>query len=164
MPPLQCRILYHLARLERPLCVLELGTCVGISAAYIATGLRRNGLGRLWTLEGSPTLADIADTTLKGVGCDHIASVVRGPFYRMLEQTLAQRKFDLVFIDGHHDGAATIRYFQQIKPHLEPGATVLFDDIGWSDGMAQAWSTISGDSAISKTLSHYRMGFALIKE
>ena len=163
MPPLQCRVLYYLTRLRRPLCVLELGTCAGISAAYIAAGLRRNGLGRLWTIEGSPTLADIAEVTLNGLGFNYMATVVRGPFYQMLEPTLAGRKFELVFIDGHHDGPATITYFQQIKPHLETGAIVLFDDIGWSEGMARAWSTISVDPDINKTFSGYRLGFAVVK-
>jgi predicted O-methyltransferase YrrM len=125
--------------------------------------LRRNGVGRLWTIEGSPALADIAEVTLNGLGLDSIATVVRGPFYQMLEPTLAHRRFELVFIDGHHDGTATITYFQQIKARLEPGAIVLFDDIGWSEGMGSAWSTISADPQIDKTFSLYRMGFAVLK-
>jgi predicted O-methyltransferase YrrM len=46
------------------------------SAAYIAGGLRRNGVGRLWTIEGTPALADIAEATFNGLGLDNIATAV----------------------------------------------------------------------------------------
>jgi predicted O-methyltransferase YrrM len=162
-PPRQCRLLYYLTRLKRPTAVLEMGTCVGISAAYLATALKQNGHGHLWTIEGSPKIADIATQTLSGLGLPSIATVVRGPFHQALAPILASRKFDLIFVDGHHDGGATVAYFEQIKSHLSRGAVVLFDDIAWSDDMAAAWRTITRDPALAEHSAALGFGFCQLR-
>lgn len=42
-----------------------------------------------------------------------------------------QNGVDLAYIDGDHEKVATIRYFERIKPHLNPDAVVIFGDISW---------------------------------
>src|SRR5690606_10485284 len=49
-PTDQGRLLFHLVRAFQPEKVLELGTNLGVSAAYIALGLRFAGKGRLTTI------------------------------------------------------------------------------------------------------------------
>ena len=134
--------LYALVREFRPRLGLELGTCVGISTAYIATAMRHNGHGRLVTLEGAPTLAEIARHTLDGLSLPDVDIVV-GRFADTLPAVLDAGTFDLGFIDGHHDEEATIGYHRQLLPHLSREAVLVFDDIAWSDGMARAWATIA---------------------
>src|SRR5262249_49619071 len=131
-------VLYHLTRVLRPQKVLEMGTCVGISGSYIAAALQFNNQGRLWTIEGSPATATLAQQTFQMLGLsDRVTSLV-GPFYKVLAPCLKEQKsFDLIFVDGHHDGKATVGYFRQLKRHLSPNANIVFDDIGWSAGMAQ---------------------------
>jgi hypothetical protein len=55
-----------------------------------------------------------------------------------------------------------VRYWQALLPHLEPEAIVLFDDIGWSDGMARAWSTIAADPAVSVALDLDGIGACVV--
>ena len=50
-------LLFRLIRELRPESVLEMGSCVGISACYQAAALELNGAGKLLTLEGAPVLA-----------------------------------------------------------------------------------------------------------
>ena len=161
--PLQCRMLYHLVRLTRPRDVLELGTCVGISAAYLAAALKRNGFGHLWTIEGSPQIAAVGSQTLAALGLGTVASVIRGPFHQTLAPTLAERTFDLVFVDGHHDGPATAGYFELIRPRLRPGAILLLDDIAWSVGMQAAWRRIAADPAVDESWSVSGIGAVTLK-
>ena len=72
--------------------------------------------------------------------------MVPGWFKDTLAPTLEKHgRFTLVFIDGHHDGDATIAYYNQIKPRLTANSIISFDDIRWSRGMQQAWKTISKD-------------------
>jgi len=161
-PARQCRILYYLVRLKVPAEALELGTCVGISAAYLAAAMKKNDLGHLWTIEGSPQVADLAAQTLTGLGLDGLVSIVRGPLHVALAPVLRERKFDLVFVDAHHDGAATVGYFEEIKPHLRAGAIVVFDDIDWSDGMQAAWARIAVDPAVAEHRAASGIGFVTV--
>ena len=120
-----------------------MGTCVGVSAAYIASALKLNDHGRLITLEGSPALADIARDTLQRLDLDRVEDRT-GRFSETLDPALkAMTPVDFAFIDGHHDEVATLNYLEQIKPYLADGAVVVFDDIAWSDGMRRAWRQIA---------------------
>jgi predicted O-methyltransferase YrrM len=136
---------FQLARVLRPNAALELGTNVGMSGSYIAAGLKTNGIGHLWTLEGVKDLARAAIDNFKGAGLDQWATVVTGWFKDTLAPTLEHGPFTLVFIDGHHDGDATMNYYKQIKPRLTANSIIVLDDIRWSRGMQQAWKAISED-------------------
>lgn len=142
--PIEGSFLFYLVRELAPNRVLEMGSCIGISGSFLASALNLNGRGRLLTLEGSPGSSAIARETFSVLGLTNYAQVRTGPFYETLTEALAEGPYDLVFIDGHHDGTATLNYFDQIKPHLATGAIVVFDDIDWSEGMALAWRKISG--------------------
>lgn len=139
--PLWGRAMTGLVRALRPARVLELGTNLGVSAAHIAAALRRNEAeqdiedealsGRLVTLEGAPALAALARRNLAALGHDEErACVVVGAFAETLADVCAQHgPFDLVFIDGHHETAAALRYVETIHPYVSPGAVVVLDDV-----------------------------------
>lgn len=138
---------------------LELGTCLGVSAAYQAGAMQLNGNGRLTTLEGAPALAELSRRHLDSLGLADRADIVLGRFEDTLPIVLAERRpFDFVFIDGHHDEAATLAYFEQIHPHLAPGAIVVFDDIDWSRGMKRAWRALAADSRLPVAVDLGRLG------
>jgi len=125
---------------------IELGACAGLSARYIASV---ESMKELITVEGSKELAKIATETLKS---HDNARVINALFDDALDQELVnvEQKFDLAYIDGHHEKIATIHYFNRLLPHLKPGALVLFDDISWSYDMREAWDEIS----VRKEFSH----------
>lgn len=142
--PLWGRFLFVLVRELRPRACLEMGTCVGVSAAYHAAALRLNGAGYLVTLEGAGSLAGIARQTLARLGLESVSEVREGRFADTLPGAIeAHRPFGLVFVDGHHDEQATLDYCAAVSPALGPDGVVVFDDIDWSPGMARAWSTLS---------------------
>lgn len=141
-------LLLLLVRGLRPRNVLELGTCLGISGAYLAAGLALNGQGRLVTIEGAPALAERAQENLTGLGLS--AEVVAGLFRDSLGAVADDLEpIGLAFIDGHHDEEATKSYFAQLLPYLEDDAVVVFDDIAWSEGMARAWVDLRARSSLS---------------
>jgi predicted O-methyltransferase YrrM len=160
--PVEARFLFHLIRALRPEHVLEMGACVGISGSYIASAMRLNGKGHLWTLEGSPEMAKLAKATFVELGVDSRIILTVGPFRDTLATVMANKAIDLAFIDGHHEGAATLRYFETIKPRLSKGAVVWFDDIDWPD-MAPAWTTLKGDPVFSTTAQTKRTGLAVVR-
>ncbi len=156
-------LLMKLLRTFQPNVAIELGTSVGISAAYQAAAMEINGHGKLITLEGAPAVASIATANLLQLGLGDRAEVVVGRFVDTLPRVLEQAApIDFAFIDGHHDFAATLEYFETIKPSLSSSAILVFDDISWSSGMAAAWRAIVADSRVGPVVSVFSMGLCVL--
>lgn len=131
--------LFELTRSLKPGVIVELGSCAGFSACYMAAG---SPPSKLITVEASPNLARIAQFHLD-------ALFEGGEVWNMLFDDALNRLIDdpgnvidLAFIDGHHEREATIHYFERIQAILSPGAIVLFDDIRWSHDMYDLWRHI----------------------
>lgn len=82
-PPFWGAFLFRMIRRLEPSSCVELGSCVGISAAYQASALALNGKGSLTTLEGSPEIAELAEETLREMNLSN-ASVITGPLRRSI--------------------------------------------------------------------------------
>jgi hypothetical protein len=156
-----CRFLFNLLRACQPASCLELGTCLGVSAMYQGAALQLNGKGRLVTIEGSQAVGKIARTNLREAGLESV-EVVFGSFREQLLPTLNRiPRLDYVFIDGHHDGTATVEYFRTVVPHLSDRAIVVFDDISWSRGMREGWETIIRSGGICCSVDLFDLGVCL---
>lgn len=154
-------LLHHLVKAYRPNRAIELGTCVGISGSYIATAFSR--AGHLFTFEGDPERARISRETFQTLGLADKATVVVGRFDDTLAKTAAENApIDLVFIDGHHDGDATVRYFEQISASLSSGAVVVFDDIRWSDSMKRGWEKLKSLPQTKQAVDLGAMGLVVV--
>jgi predicted O-methyltransferase YrrM len=162
-PRVWATLLFHLIRHSQPRLCVELGACLGISAAYQASALELNGQGRLVTFEGAPPFAVVAVQTLRSLGLHRRAEVVVGRFDDTLDSILGgAEKIDYVFVDGHHDEQATVRYFNRFLPHLAKQAIMVFDDISWSPGMRRAWQHISSDARVDVSLDFSSIGVCLM--
>ena len=156
-PSHQAWLLYALARELGARRCLEMGTCVGISGSYLAAAVDDRG-GALRTLEGHGDRAEVARATFTELGFQD-AEVVVGSFSRTLDRVLADEDpFDLVFVDGHHDGDATRSYVTRIREASPAGTLLVLDDIAWSDGMAAAWRDLSAELRGSVRVDLGRLG------
>jgi hypothetical protein len=89
--------------------------------------------------------------------------VVPGLFRNTLDDVLlASGPIGLAFVDGHHDEVATQEYFEQLLPHLEDPAVVVFDDIAWSEGMAAAWQALRRHPAVRLAVDIDKVGVCLV--
>jgi predicted O-methyltransferase YrrM len=162
-PPRWAYLLFRLIRELRPETGLEMGACVGISAAYQAAALELNGTGRLLSLEGSSVLAERSTKTLQELGLDHRAAVRLGSFSDTLPGAAAElAPLDWAFVDGHHAEGPTVAYAEQLLPFLSKEAVVVFDDINWSPGMRRAWKQIQADERFSMTVDLRSVGLAVV--
>lgn len=160
--PAWCFLLFSLVRNFQPVTCLELGTCLGISTAYLAAGLELNRSGMVTTLEGAGVLASEARRNLCELGLAKV-DLITGRFQDKLPEVLrAQKHFDFVYIDGHHDEQATLSYFEQILPFLNNNALIVFDDISWSEGMRKAWDTILSCEKVRLSVVFYGVGICTI--
>lgn len=133
------QLLFRLAQFLQPRTILEMGTSLGISGAYLASGAPQ---ARLITLEGSAAIAEVARTQFASLGLEQV-TLLEGEFSQTLPTALHMLgTLDLVFIDGNHQFAPTLAYFDMLQPYLHDRSVVVFDDIHWSRGMDKAWGCI----------------------
>lgn len=160
----QQALLYRLIKLYQPKTMLELGTCLGISAVAQWRGHRE---GRLYTIEGDPALHQLAKKIIKklepGHG-DHI-KVISGSFANVLPSLLNQMgSLDYLFIDGDHHSEALLSYYDICKNYLHEKSIVVIHDLYWSKDMHQAWIQISRRPEVTAALDLYHSGILFFNQ
>ncbi|HEY4288348.1 MAG TPA: class I SAM-dependent methyltransferase [Puia sp.] len=155
------QLLFRMARYYRPARVVELGTSLGFSTAYLTAGVR--GAGRVWSIEGSGQVAAAAEKNLGLLGLE--ARMVTGNFDLVLPGVLEEMVgVDLAFVDGNHRRDPTLSYFNQLMEHVSGTAVLIFDDIHWSEEMEDAWGIIKNDPRVYVTVDLFFIGFVFLRE
>lgn len=146
-------LLYKISNFYHPENILELGTSLGIGSIHFAKG---NENSKITTLEACKNTFEKAKQNFKDLDISNIHPINQ-TFQSYLEN-LKDEKFDLVFIDGHHDGEALIRYLNILKNFTHNDTLFILDDIRWSDSMFRAWESIKNDDYYNLTIDLFRMG------
>lgn len=151
----EASLLYRLVMYMQPDLILELGTSLGISAAYLSSRDKSN----LITVEGDPTVATIASEWLREMNRSNV-TVVHDTFRHYLNND--QPDADLAFIDGDHTYEGTMWYAEYFlsKPHIPD--LLVFDDIYWSAGMTRAWKELCERKEFI-TIDLFRLGLLFPK-
>jgi predicted O-methyltransferase YrrM len=164
IPPAWGVFQMRLVRELAPKSCLELGTGLGLSAAYQAAALELNGDGTLATLEGARTWGAIAEQGLSALGLAGRGEVRLGLIDDILPEVARQMApIDYAFLDADHSEEATLEHFDIILPHLSPEAVVLLDDITRSEEIRRAWRAIRRREHVSTSLALGRMGVVAIR-
>lgn len=156
------RFLFAAVRAFRPSRGIELGTCLGISAAYQAAALAADGGGRLVTIEGYQDLATRAEKLWLDLGLDNVEAVV-GRFGQVLEPVVAAEPVEYAYIDGNHHEEPTVEYFDVLRRHCAGRTLLVFDDIRWSDGMQRAWQRIGASPGVRASADLGRFGLVIVR-
>lgn len=138
----------------KPEHALELGTSLGISAAYQNTVFQPKALH---TIEANTQLVPISKNLWQQLG--YQIDLKEGFFELVLPELLQHHSYQWVFIDGNHQYEATMHYFHLFKQHTSPASVLVFDDINWSAGMQQAWKEISADPEVTLCIDLFFLGF-----
>jgi predicted O-methyltransferase YrrM len=158
-PPRLGQLLYRIARHYHPATILELGTSLGLSTAYLAAGAPG---ATVYTIEGAPSIAAAAERNLQSL--QFPAKVITGSFDDVLPNLLPNiPPIDLAFVDGNHRETPTLRYFDLLLRHISPSAILIFDDIHWSAEMEAAWAAIKADPRVSLTIDVFFLGFVIFR-
>ncbi|XOV68227.1 MAG: O-methyltransferase [Fluviicola sp.] len=152
------RMLFQIMRHYELHSALELGTSLGIGTISLSTG---NENAQITTIEGCPNTRKEAVENFTSLGIQNISSL-EGTFSEVIP-TLSEGTFDLIFIDGHHDGNATLEYIEQLLPHAHDDTFFILDDIRWSASMKSAWEELKRDERFHVTIDLFRMGIVLLR-
>ncbi|MBL4707840.1 MAG: class I SAM-dependent methyltransferase [Flavobacteriales bacterium] len=159
--PKKAQVLFRLAYHFKPTNILELGTSLGISTAYLAKACPK---ANIITIEGAPEVANVAAINFEKLKLNNISQVV-GNFDSILESELKQlKKVDFVFFDGNHKKAPTLSYFHTCLKYAEKDSIFIFDDIYWSKEMTEAWEEIKSHPEVSVTIDCFEMGLVFFKK
>ena len=161
-PPQLAQLLFRLVNHFQPAMVLELGTSLGLTTAYLAAADSRH---RVVTFEGCPNVATVAAETFAGLGLGNVRVIV-GNLDHTLAPTLAALPgpADFVFFDGNHRYEPTLRYFAQCLAHRTDASVFVLDDIHWSAEMEQAWETIKAHPDVTVTVDLFYVGLVFFRQ
>lgn len=154
--PKYARLLGAIADHRQAKAVLELGTSLGITTAYLA----RQKNTHVTTLEGDASVAAIAQSVWNQLGHTNVLSIV-GSFEKTLGEVL-NKSYDLIYIDGNHRLEPTLRYFNQLLPSSHAQTLFVFDDIHYSKDMEKAWETIKKHPNVCSTIDLFFVGIVFV--
>ncbi len=147
------RFLHNLVKDFSANHILEMGTSLGFTTVYLSKATT----GKAITIEACPSICKESQTLFEQVHINNVQSI-NSTFQDYFNTISPSQKFDFVFIDGHHDGAALLDYVHLLKPHLFPNALIIVDDIRWSEGMHEAWTKLISDVQFSNYWDGFKMG------
>jgi len=134
-------LLYSLVRMSKPKFVLDCGTWMGMSAAWMAEGLRDNGFGRIVTVEHHDAAVVAASMFFEQAGYEEIELV-----HRKIEDYTPPEPIDFLMLDT--ETADRLSQFHQLKPFFADKCWVAFHDAGAIKGLRELsyphlwWKTV----------------------
>jgi predicted O-methyltransferase YrrM len=156
------QLLFRLVNHFQPRTVLELGTSLGLTTAYLATPISGN---RVITFEGCQATAAVARATFTSLSLRNV-ELVEGNLDDTLPPTLAALPdpIDFAFFDGNHRYEPTMRYFEQCLTRRTDQSVFVFDDIHWSVEMDRAWKAIKAHPEVMLTVDLFYMGLVFFRK
>ena len=142
---------------KRPLQILELGTSLGVTTAYLASVDSRN---RVVTLEGSEAVLKIAQANWRTLRLENIEWHSGN-----IDDTLyiyAREGLDLAYVDANHTYEATKRYVDYLLPRMNEKGVIAIDDIYHSREMEQAWREMKDDPRVTTSMDLYHVGILFV--
>ncbi len=155
------QLLFRIVDHYSPFSIIELGTSLGITTAYLAAAKKGS---EITTMEGALSVSELAKQHFKILELDNI-ELVEGDFDSILSSTIARKvTIDLAFIDGNHRYEPTLRYFKELLRATHPNSMLIFNDIHWSSEMEQAWREIQEHPSVTLTIDLFFIGIVLFRK
>jgi predicted O-methyltransferase YrrM len=160
-PKKYSQLLYRLVKHYQPKTIIELGTSLGITTAYLS---KANSSSTITTIEGSEAIANIAQQNFQKLNLLNSKSLI-GNFDDLLPSAIRQLSIiDLAYIDGNHRLEPTINYFEQFLSNITNDSILIFDDIHWSKEMEEAWGIIKAHPSVKCTIDIFFLGFVFFRQ
>lgn len=161
--PRMAQVLFRLVNFltqkqHRPLQMLELGTSLGITTAYLAAADTRNCVH---TYEGSNAVLKIAQGVWKALKMENI-EWIEGNIDDTFLGRKQQKRLDLAYVDANHTYDATMRYVDHLLGCMDEKGIIVIDDIHYSDPMERAWTALKADSRVTTSMDLYAMGLLFV--
>ncbi len=155
------RLLFRLANYYRSKVIIEMGSSLGISTAYLASADSRSSV---ITMEGSPAVAAVAKRTFEQLGLKNI-KLETGNFGDVLRDVIAASpQAELVFIDGNHRKKYVLEYFDLFLNKISAASLIIIHDIHWSREMEEAWIIIQKHPRVRMSIDIFSAGLVFFRD
>ena len=153
-------LFFRLVNYFQPNNIIELGTSLGITTAYMASAKPDAVIS---TFEGATAVATVAQKNFTVLGLSNI-KIIKGNFDDTLPNVLQQIKtVDFAFVDGNHRKQPTLHYFTQLLDKSNESSVLIFDDIHWSTEMDEAWASIKSHPRVTLTIDLFFIGLVFLR-
>tara|TARA_R110002012_G_scaffold11955_6_gene53485 strand:- start:887 stop:1660 length:774 start_codon:yes stop_codon:yes gene_type:complete len=152
------RLLFRLAKYFKSETVLELGTSLGLGTVALSLS---NEFSAIQTVEGCPNTLQKAQEYFEKFNLHNI-QIHQKLFSEFLQNT--HEKFDLIFIDGDHNGERTLEYFHSLLKNVHNNSVIVFDDIYWSKDMTTAWQQIIANDIVTLSIDTFQWGLVFFRK
>lgn len=149
-------LLFQLTKHYQPKRILEFGTSLGIGTFHFS---KASPDSEIITVEACPSTLSVAIENFNKYNLSNILAINES-FDEFLKNYRGNQ-FDLIFIDGHHDGDALLDYMERLKKFSTDDTIFVLDDIRWSDSMYRAFNTLVSSDEFHVTLDFFRFGIVL---
>ena len=137
---------------RQPKVIVEFGTAFGTSGMYWLSGLEATRSGKLFTFEPNREWAAVARENLRSISTRFES--IDGTFEDNVPAVLGDRpSIDIAFIDAIHTSEFVFSQFELVVQRLNPGGLILFDDIDFSEDMANCWRQLALDPRVLASLT-----------
>lgn len=152
------RLLYAISKHYQPKNILEFGTSLGVGTLSMHLG---NSKAKIDTVEANKDICEFAKNNIYGFSENkENIHFYHATFDVFIDNHLA-KKYDLIFIDGHHDGKAMLHYLSKLRPFIHNQTVIVLDDIRWSDSMLDAWKECIKQTEFHVTLDLFSFGLLI---
>jgi predicted O-methyltransferase YrrM len=133
--------------------IIELGTSLGISTAYMG---KANPDASIFTFEADQNALNIA----KQINNKSKIKFHEGDIANLLPDILkkSNKNIDLVYADANHTFDASISYYNMILPYLTNQSIYIMDDIHWSAEMKRAWEELKLKKEVTSSIDLFDAG------
>ncbi|MBN2776453.1 MAG: class I SAM-dependent methyltransferase [Bacteroidales bacterium] len=136
--------------------VLELGTSLGIGTLYFALSDKNI---EVTSIEACPKIHNFTKSLFEQNAINNV-NLINDDFDSVFDNNkLAEKKFDLVYIDGNHNSRSLLKYYDYIEKELiKEKCIFIIDDINWSTDMHKGWKSLCQRNEDSCKVYFFRMG------
>ena len=150
-------LLYQLSHFTSPQHILEMGTSLGVGTMHMHFGYPQ---AEIDTVEGCAKTMEVAKEYFRGDA--EKVHFIQSDFNSFFNDS-PLKKYDLVFVDGHHDGEALMRYLELLTDRIHEQTIIILDDIRWSNSMYDAWKKIMNNPKYHLSIDLFRMGIISLR-
>ncbi len=162
MPPEKAALLFRLVYWLKPKKIIELGTCLGLSTAYLAEA----SFAPVFSFEAVSALALRAQKLWIELGIESI-NLIQGRIEETLPPFLngtESDNWDLAIVDANHRYLPTMQNFHLLNESRNGRrACIVFDDIYWSREMEKAWLEIQAHPDVDVCLDLFHLGIIFFR-
>lgn len=153
------KLLFRLAKYFKSENVLELGTSLGLGTIALSLS---NEFAAINTVDGCPNTLRKAQDYFEKFNLHNIQ--IHQELFSDFLAANASEKYDLIFIDGDHNGERTLEYFNSLLKNTHNNSVIIFDDIYWSRDMTMAWQHIISNENVTVSIDTFQWGLVFFRK